>query len=93
MAVLQITTQNESRYLVGPSPSIPDHVRIARLGQRPVTGTLGPASFATDVATAELVVDGGELRLRWTEDGATIRTSPIEDVSAWSAPDVETTPA
>lgn len=93
MAVLQITTQSDSRYLVGPSPSIPGHVRIARLGGRPVTGTLGPASFATDVATAELVVEGGELRLRWTEADATIRTSPIEDVSTWTSPDVETTPA
>ena len=92
MAVLQIMTQTDSRYLVGPSPSIPGHVRIARLGARPVRGTLGPPSFATDVAAAELVVDGGELRLRWTEDEATVRTSPIEEVSTWTAPDVETTP-
>lgn len=93
MAVLRITTQNQSHYLVGPSPSIPGHVRIARLGERPVTGTGGPASFATDVAAAELVVDGGELRLRWTEDGSTIRTSPVQDVTTWTVPDHETTPA
>lgn len=92
MSMLRITTGNDSHYLVGPSPVVPGHVRIARLAERPVFGVAGPPSFATDVAAAELVTEDGELRLRWTEHGTTIRTSAIRDVAAWRAVDVESTP-
>ena len=94
MQVLRIRTDNGSTYLVGPSPTFPGRVRVARLSDHAVRGTLGPATFAVDVPTAELIAEGSVLRLRWTDDGgAVVRTSPVSDVATWTAPDLATTPA
>lgn len=94
MRVLRIQTDNGSTYLVGPSPSVPGRVRIARLSDHSVRGAWGPTSFAVDVPTAELVADGALLRLRWTEDdGVGVQTSAVQDVATWSSSDLTTTPA
>ena len=93
MRLLRIQTDNGSTYLVGPSPSVPGHVRIARVSDHSVRGAWGPTTFAVDVPKAELVADGALLRLRWTEDdGSGVQTSPVQDVAAWTSPDLATTP-
>lgn len=94
MQVVRIETDNGSTYLVGPSPTIPDHIRVARLSDHAVLGVTGPTTFALDVTSAELVADGAVLRLRWVAtDGGAVQTSPVRDVSTWEARDLTATPA
>lgn len=93
MQVLRIQTENGSTYLVGPSPTAPGRIRVARLSDHDVRGTFDSASFAVDVTTVEVAPGRGLLRLRWTEDdGSVIVTSPIRDVATWTVADRVSTP-
>lgn len=77
---MRVTTAGGSTYLVGPS-SRENYVRVARLSDHAVAGTVGPVSFAEDYLEVELVSDGHNLRLRCThESGSRFRTSPIVEV-------------
>lgn len=77
---MRVTTAGGSTYLVGPSAR-ENYVRVARLSDHAVAGTVGPVSFAEDYVAVELVSDGHGLRLHCThESGSRFRTSPIVEV-------------
>lgn len=77
---MRVTTAGGSTYLVGPSVR-DNYVRVARLSDHAVAGTVGPVSFAEDYVEVELVSDGHNLRLCCThESGSRFRTSPIVEV-------------
>lgn len=80
MLGMRVTTAGGSTYLVGPSTRA-NYVRVARVSDHVVAGTIGPLSFAEDYVEVELVSDGTHLRLRCThESGSRFRTSPILEV-------------
>ncbi len=87
MMGMRVTTAGGSTYLVGPSRRA-NYVRVARVSDHVVAGTIGPLSFAEDYVEVELVSDGTHLRLRCThETGSRFRTSPIVEVVPESEPD------
>lgn len=80
MVGMRVTTAGGSVYLVGPSKRR-NHVRVARVSDHAVAGTLGPISFAEEYVAVELVSDGAALRMRCTHaSGTRFRTSPIVEV-------------
>lgn len=42
MRVIRVRTETDSIYLIGPSPDRPDRIRLARVSDHAVRGTLGP---------------------------------------------------
>lgn len=81
MLGIRVTTAGGSTYLVGPSRRH-NHVRVVRVSDHPVKGTLGPTTFADEFVTVELVSDGVALRMHFThESGTRFHTSPIVSMS------------
>lgn len=81
MVGMRITTAGGSVYLVGPSRRS-HFIRVARVSDHAVAGTLGPVSFAEEYVSVELVSDGAALRMRCThESGSRFHTSPIVQVA------------
>ena len=78
---MRVRTAGGSTYLIGPSPHRYG-VRVARVSDHAVGGTIGPATFAEEFASVELVSEGGALRLRCTHaSGTQFATSPIVHVT------------
>ena len=80
LPMLRVVTHSGSTYLVCPADD-PGRIRVVRLSNHIVRGSLGPASFSEDVVRVELVSDGRALRLRCTSaDGHTFETTAIREV-------------
>lgn len=81
---LRITTAGGSTYIVGPGRL--GQVRVRRLSDHVVRGTVGPLAFEEEFARVELVSDGTGLRLQCTaHDGTTFQTSVIREVLPYIA--------
>lgn len=78
---VRIVTESGSTYVVGPGDG--GGVRVARLSDHVVRGTVGPLTFAEDFARVGLVSNGRALVLECAAaDGTAFRTSPIREVSS-----------
>lgn len=81
MRGMRITTERGSTYLVGPGAG--GRVRVARVSDHPVRGTLGPFAFAEDFTRVELVTTTDGVCLECTgADGQRFRTSAVAQVAA-----------
>lgn len=86
---MRIQTHSGSTYLVGPGGH--GRVRVARVSDHVVRGTVGPVTFVEEFERVELVAHGEALVLRCTAvDGTTFQTSAIRRVDHESLVDAGT---
>ncbi len=86
MHTILARTRGGSTYLIGPG-STPGRLRVARVGSRPVRGTIGPLSFAWEVDRVELTpaTDGVRLRVS-TADGSGFETTEVVHIEPCHLP-------
>lgn len=78
--MLRIVTESGSTYIVGPGDG--PGMRVARVSDHAVRGTVGPLTFVDDFVRVGFVSNGGALLLECTQaDGTAFRTSPIREVA------------
>lgn len=79
--MLRIETESGSTYIVGPGDG--PAMKVARVSDHAVRGTVGPLTFVDNFVRVGFVSNGGALLLECMQaDGTAFRTSPIREVAS-----------